>query len=426
MMVEDGVLNIIDSLPGDAILSFQKKFDTWMKFFDSIDYKSIYEHLEATGARSTFLSAGIFPEFKLYGEGPNRILRKILSYSMLGNGQPITLIGPPGSGKTQIAEAFSSVYLQLVYAKMKEYGIPEYMMEYAKLYEIQMNPSISKSALFQGRDLEPSKDGMRIPMRLNSGGVAILFPGVLYLDELNHAPPDIIAYLNQFLEPQTSVLSFRGQNIRRNPVSVIITAMNPKGKGAGYNLTSKDLPQTYVDRSWGTIFVPRSSYEDECEIVRSMLLNENIQPVEALVRYGVSISRKLLSMEVQTSLRRSYYLAKSLHAIESDDLPYSDAIKTLSNFLKMDAKDVLRKYYTLVNRKEIYHPERIIPFDEKETENKTVSNVTTEKANADPLTQKIIKFIGSRPEEVLQTVEEVLQVFLLEESKREALLAFLP
>jgi hypothetical protein len=420
---------IIDAIPEVAVRSFERKVQKWAEGFKGVNYEAIYDHLEKTDARSAFLSAGTVPEFKLYGKGPRELLVKVLTYAMLGDGQPITLIGPPGSGKSQLVEALGAVYIEMVRRALKKYGIPEYVLDYAKLYEVQMNPNISKSALFQGRDLESTKeDGMRIPMRLNSGGVALIFGGVLFLDELNHAPSDIIAYLNQFLEPQTAVVSFRGMSVRRSPVSIIITAMNPKGKGAGYNLTSKDLPQTYTDRSWASVFVPRSSYEDECDIVTSLLKHDSlIIPNDAIVRYSVSISRKFLSKELQTSLRRSFDLAKSLHSFSGNGtLPFPAAIKFIASNLKIKDEDVLRRYYGLVNRKEVYHPDRVVPFDEVETEKVTMKDASTEKASADPLTEQIIRFVGSNMELVSGTVRDVLQLFLLPEDKRIPLVDLLP
>jgi MoxR-like ATPase len=426
---ENPVREIIDSLPRPAMASLERKFEKWSDSFSTVDYKTIYEHLEKTDARSAFLSAGIIPDFRLYGKGPVDLLKRTLTYAMLGDGQPITLIGPPGSGKSQLVEAAASVYLTMVKDMASDYNIPSYVLEYAKLYEVQMNPNISKSALFQGRDLESTKeDGMKIPMRINSGGAALVFGGVLFLDELNHAPSDIIAYLNQFLEPQTAVVSFRGLNIRRSPLSIIITAMNPKGKGVGYNLTSKDLPQTYTDRSWASIFVPRSSYEDECEIVRSLLKHDlSITPDDAIVRYSVSLSRKFLAKELQTSLRRSFDLAKTLHLYAGNEtIPFPDAIKAISSNLGMKSEDVLRRYYALVHRKEIYHPDRVVPFDEAETEKETMANASLEKASTDKTTERIVRFVGSNINAVSEAVREVLQVFLLPEDKRNSLTGLLP
>lgn len=426
---EDAVSEIIGSLPPVALASFNRKVERWAAAFKNVDYKAIYDHLEKTDARSAFLSAGVTPEFKLYGKGPRDLLVRTLTYALLGDGQPITLIGPPGSGKSQLVEALGAVYVRMVKDAVSKYNIPDYVLEYAKLYEVQMNPNISKSALFQGRDLESTKeDGMRIPMRLNAGGVALIFGGVLFLDELNHAPSDIIAYLNQFLEPQTAVVSFRGLSIRRSPVSIIITAMNPKGKGAGYNLSSKDLPQTYTDRSWASVFVPRSSYEDECEIVRSLLQHDGASiPDEAILRYSVSISRKFLSKELQTSLRKSFDLARSLHSIEGNGtLPYPQAIKTLASKLKIKDEDVLRRYYSLVNRKETYLPDKVVPFDEVETGKKTMDNASAEVASSDAMTERIIRFIGSNVELVTQTVQDVLQLYLVPEDKRGSLTELLP
>ncbi len=427
--VDDDIDSIIGAIPEIAMNAFMKKVSKWAESFGDVDYKAIYDHLQKTDARSAFLSAGSVPEFKLYGKGPRELLVKVLTYAMLGDGQPITLIGPPGSGKSQLVEALGAVYMRLIKDAFSKFGIPEYVLEYAKLYEVQMNPNISKSALFQGRDLESTKeDGMKIPMRLNSGGVALVFGGVLFLDELNHAPSDIIAYLNQFLEPQTAVVSFRGLNIRRSPVSIIITAMNPKGKGAGYNITSKDLPQTYTDRSWASVFVPRSSYEDECDIVSSLLKHDlSITPDDVIVRYSVSLSRKFLSKELQTSLRRSFDLAKTLHSfVGNETKSFPDAIKAISTGLGMKSEDVLRRYYALVHRKEIYHPDKVVPFDETETENETMAGTSVEKASTDKATERIVRFVGSNMAAVSETVRDVLQVFLLPEDKRSSLSDLLP
>jgi energy-coupling factor transporter ATP-binding protein EcfA2 len=427
--VDDDIDSIIGAIPEIAMNAFMKKVSKWAESFGDVDYKAIYDHLQKTDARSAFLSAGSVPEFKLYGKGPRELLVKVLTYAMLGDGQPITLIGPPGSGKSQLVEALGAVYMRLIKDAFSKFGIPEYVLEYAKLYEVQMNPNISKSALFQGRDLESTKeDGMKIPMRLNSGGVALVFGGVLFLDELNHAPSDIIAYLNQFLEPQTAVVSFRGLNIRRSPVSIIITSLNPKGKGAGYNITSKDLPQTYTDRSWASVFVPRSSYEDECDIVTSLLKHDlSITPDDVIVRYSVSLSRKFLSKELQTSLRRSFDLAKTLHSfVGNETKPFPDAIKAISAGLGMKSEDVLRRYYALVHRKEIYHPDKVVPFDETETENETMAGTSVEKASTDKATERIVRFVGSNMAAVLETVRDVLQVFLLPEDKRSSLSDLLP
>lgn len=421
--------DMIRSLPGVAMNSLEGKFRRWKDIWGEADYKSIYDHLEKTDARSAFLAAGTVPEFTLFGKGPRDLARKTLSYSMLADGQPVTLIGPPGSGKSEIAHAVSAVYRALEEEMIRKFDIPSFVLDYAKLYEVQMNPNISKSALFQGRDIESTKeDGMRIPMRINSGGAALIFGGVLFLDELNHAPSDIIAYLNQFLEPATSVLSFRGNSIRRSPASIIITAMNPKGKGAGYNLTSKDLPQTYTDRSWASVFVPRSNYEDECDIVTSLLKRSiSGSPDAAIVRYSVSMSRKFLTKELQTSLRRSFDLAKSLHSFSGGDtVPFPVAIKTLASYLGVKDADVLRRYYGLVNRKEVYHPDRVVPFDEVETEKVTMKDASVEKASGDPLTEQIVRFVGSNMELVSGTVRDVLQLFLLPEDKRSPLIDLLP
>ncbi len=166
------IKKIVDAIPEVAVRSFERKVQKWAEGFKEVNYEAIYDHLEKTDARSAFLSAGTVPEFKLYGKGPRELLVKVLTYATLGDGQPITLIGPPGSGKSQLVEALGAVYIEMVKGALKKYGIPEYVLDYAKLYEVQMNPNISKSALFQGRDLESTKeDGMRIPMRLNSGGV---------------------------------------------------------------------------------------------------------------------------------------------------------------------------------------------------------------------------------------------------------------
>ena len=135
----------------------------------------------------------------------------------------VLFIGPPGSGKTMLAERFPTICPPLT---------PQQRMEVANIYSLagEMDSSLQRAtAPFRAPHHSIS------PVGLVGGGNGQIMPGeitlahhgVLFLDELPEFPRNALESLRQPLESGTIHIIRAGKRVRLPAQFQMITAMNP-------------------------------------------------------------------------------------------------------------------------------------------------------------------------------------------------------
>lgn len=175
----------------------------------------------------------------------NGLLKQMRAARTTGYGLLVT--GPPGTGKTEAVKKLS-----------EETGLP--------LYRLNLSEGADEGVLIGGREII-GKDSYYV---LGYAPAAFQHGGILYLDELNEARPEILVRLHPFLERkahQVPLPEAGGYIAKRNPNFFVVATINPKSRKAG----SKDLADALKDRLTMTAKVSYPTPATELKIIEDDL-----------------------------------------------------------------------------------------------------------------------------------------------------------
>lgn len=144
--------------------------------------------------------------------------KRALEISAAG-GHNVLMSGPPGSGKTLLAKAFSSILPPMT---------PQEMIETTKIYSVSGLVSRQEPFVFRRPFRAPHHTashvslvgGGRIP---KPGEISLAHHGVLYLDEMTEFPSKVLEVLRQPLEDRKITIA-RVQGTLEYPASFILLA----------------------------------------------------------------------------------------------------------------------------------------------------------------------------------------------------------
>ncbi|MBU4485180.1 YifB family Mg chelatase-like AAA ATPase [bacterium] len=136
----------------------------------------------------------------------------------------LLMIGPPGSGKTMLAERFPSILPPLnpeeALETTKIYSILEFDEPHQELITIRPFRTPHHSASYAGL----IGGGSGVPQL---GEISLAHNGVLFLDEMPEFRKDVLEFLRQPLESKKIYLSRSGMRITYPANFILIAAMNP-------------------------------------------------------------------------------------------------------------------------------------------------------------------------------------------------------
>lgn len=231
------------------------------------------------------------------------------------NKDNVLVVGPTGPGKTTLIYAFAA-------AK----GLP--------LVSVSCNGAIEPRSFVGG--WSPSPDGS-FKFAPSDVLLAILFGGVVYLDEVNMSPPAINAILHELTDDRRSisVSDAAGSDfptfIEAHPNFFLVAAMN---EGSGYRGT-RELNAAFRDRFAHTIDF---GYVTEIE--------KKLTTSNELVEFAVGVRNRIEVGDLVTPLSTRALIEFETAAL-NPRLGFDYAVGNLARKFKPEEREVIRKLLEL-------------------------------------------------------------------------------
>lgn len=228
---------------------------------------------------------------------------------LIKEGHNILLIGPAGSGKTQLLEKIAS-------DRLGRKVLPFNMTEETTTDDLVGQISLKES----------EKGGVETVFMDGPLTVAMREGWIFQIDELDVAEQGVLFQLQRVLEGNDLILSKKGgERVEPHPDFALVATSNTAGRGdqADIYKARQILDEAFLDR-WGAVF--RINYISEADEVKVLRRRTGIGQREAkLITKIAKNARTSFGREVLTtfSLRKSIQLAK----IMSYGYSMSDAFK---------------------------------------------------------------------------------------------------
>lgn len=244
--------------------------------------------------------------------------KRALEISAAG-GHNMLMIGPPGSGKSLLAKAFSGILPPLTFDEM---------LEVSQVYSVSGLLNQHKT-LVAHRPFRSPHHSASIPGIIGGGShpkpgeISLAHRGVLFLDEFVEFPRHVLEVLRQPLEDGNVSISRARHNVSFPAKSILLAAMNPCPCGfrgdASKQCTDTDHQiQRYVSKLSGPLLdridlhieVPRLSDEELLN-----LSNRNFNPTKE------SENTNEKNRETSTAIRNRVIKARKLQTQRFSDQP---------------------------------------------------------------------------------------------------------
>lgn len=184
-----------------------------------VDFKNLLNDSQWKQKTTTYKEADVIRKFNFSSIKGQQQAKRVFQISAAGN-HNLIMMGPPGAGKTMLAQALPSIMPQLSNTKT---------IENARIYAAaNINNGLSAIPPFRAPHHGISQAGMiGGGSPIQPGEISLAHNGVLFLDELTEFKRSAIEGLRQPLEDKIVTISRANSSITIPCAFTLISAMNP-------------------------------------------------------------------------------------------------------------------------------------------------------------------------------------------------------